>query len=85
MRYFEIILKLAFVVSAGILMYTKTIPSAWFCTFLIVSLILGVTLIFNKQASYNFPQSKRDLIIRRIEGGLLVVFVLVSYVVVYNT
>lgn len=78
MRYFEIILKFAFLIGAGYL-YINQSNNFWCAAiFLIICLALGVTLIFNKKASYNFRQTKRDLAIRQMEGWILLVFVLAS-------
>lgn len=74
MRYIETILKLLFVIFAGISWYMKIIPSLWFWIFLGISLLLGIVLIFNRDSSYHYPQTKNDFIIRRIEGIVLIVF-----------
>ncbi len=78
MRHFEIILKFAFIIGAGYLYINQ--PNTFWCTaiFLLICLTLGITLIFNKKASYNFRQTKRDLAIRQVEGWILLVFVLTS-------
>jgi hypothetical protein len=75
MKYLEIILKLLF--AAGAVCYfvspTRFFQSIWM--FILVSLLLGILLIFNKQHSYYwYKPSKRELKIRQIEGGLLVLF-----------
>lgn len=74
MRPIEIILKLLFLASSLDIIITKSIDSISFYFLLPVCLALGVTLIFNKKASYNYPQTKTDYLIRRIEGILLIVF-----------
>ncbi len=74
MRYIESILKLLFLAGAIFFIVTKDISSSNFLCFLLVSLILGVVLMFNKDASYHFKQTKRDLGMRKIEGVLLVIF-----------
>ncbi len=77
MRYIEIILKVAFALGGLYLVTTQAVDSPCFIVFLAVSLLLGIVLLFNKQASYNFKQTKKDLMIRRIEGIFLVVYSLV--------
>ncbi|MEK7609505.1 MAG: hypothetical protein AAB470_00075 [Patescibacteria group bacterium] len=74
MRYTEIILKLLFLIGAVSFIITKNILSPLFQVFLVVTILLGITLLLNKNASYYFKQSNRDLTIRKIEGILLIVF-----------
>jgi hypothetical protein len=79
MRYLETILKLLFLAGAVFFMITKSVTNIYFLDFLFVSLLLGVILILNKDASYHFKQSKRDLTIRKIEGALLILFSAIMY------
>ena len=79
MRYLETILKLLFLAGSIFIYVTKSVFSMYFLNFLLVSLILGVVLILNKDASYHFRQSKRDLTIRKIEGALLILFSAIMY------
>lgn len=74
MRIFEIILKLLFLLGSIYSIKSEIVSTPFLITFLIVCLVLGIVLIFNKDSSYNYPQTKRDLIIRKIEGSLLIVF-----------
>lgn len=78
MQYFEIFLKFIFLISAMYLYVTEPVSALSASLFLVICLTLGVTLIFNKKASYNFKQAKRDLAIRQMEGWILLVFVLAS-------
>ena len=80
MKYFEIILKILFlVISVSLIMTLMTQPShtseiassIFFLLFSLISLTLGSVLIFNKQSSYGLCNSK-DYLIRRIEGVLLI-------------
>ncbi len=79
MRIFEIILKLLFLLGSIYSIKSEIVSTPFLITFLIVCLVLGIVLIFNKDSSYNYPQTKRDLIIRKIEGGLLIIFSLSLY------
>ena len=75
MRYLEIVLKFGFLIGAVYLIISAGISApAVFCGFLAVSALLGLVLLFNKDASYNFKQSKKDLMMRKIEGSLLIIF-----------
>jgi hypothetical protein len=78
MKYFEIILKLLFV--AGMVSYYGFREFFWaqIGYFLVISALLGLSLIFNtKHQSYGYQLSRREIILRRIEGGILVVFSIV--------
>lgn len=74
MKYIETILKLAFLVGGIYVIATSNMYSYCFLVFLIICMFLGITLVFNKEASYNFKQTKRDLTIRKIEGVILLAF-----------
>ncbi len=80
MKYIEILLKLAFLVLAVIVLVTKAVPSVSFDILLVVCIFLGLVLLFNKQSSYGFPQAKKDFVMRRIEGVLLMAFSIISYI-----
>lgn len=77
MKYLEIFLKLAFLVLSIYIIVSKNVFSHWFMALLIAALLLGITLIFNKNMSYNYPANwprlKGVYLTRRIEGVLLVV------------
>ena len=81
MRILEIILKLAFLVGAIFLIVTQEAKGQIFSLFLLVCVLLGITLIFNKRESYwypkNYPKMKGVYLTRRIEGGLLIIFALI--------
>jgi uncharacterized membrane protein len=74
MRIFETIIKFLFLFGSIYSIKSETVNTPFLLTFLSVCLTLGIVLIFNKQSSYNYPQTKRDFVIRRIEGGLLIIF-----------
>lgn len=78
MRIIEIILKLAFLALAIVLFVTSSFASAWLTAFLVVSLLLGIVLIFNKKESYrypvDYPKMKSVYMMRRIEGIILIGF-----------
>lgn len=86
MRIIEIILKLAFLALAIVLFATSNFASAWLTAFLIVSLVLGIVLIFNKKESYrypaNYPRMKSVYIMRRIEGVILIAFSIAFFIYV---
>ncbi len=85
MRIFETILKLLFLFGSIYSIKAEAVNTTFLLTFLLVCLTLGIVLIFNKQSSYNYPQTKRDLIIRKIEGSLLVLFSLfVLYIQIFK-
>ena len=84
MRHIETILKLLFAAGAIFFIIDKSVASPFFFTFLLISLILGIILIFNKDASYHFKQSQRDLGIRKIEGVLLVIFSVVMFITIIS-
>jgi uncharacterized membrane protein len=85
MRIFETILKLLFLFGSIYSIKSETVNTPFLLTFLLVCLTLGIVLIFNKQSSYNYPQTKKDLIIRKIEGSLLVLFSLfVLYIQIFK-
>ena len=80
MKYIEIILKLAFLVLSIILIITRAVTSPWFCGLLIVSAILGLVLIFNKKTSYgSWGCGRKDYVMRRVEGILLVFAAISGY------
>jgi len=82
MRHVETILKLLFTVWAGYFILSKDILNVFFLNFLLVSLVLGIVLLTNKDSCYHFKQSKKDLSIRKLEGTILIVFsVLMSFMI----
>ncbi len=81
MRYFETILKLLFLGGAVLLMITGSIGSRHVLFFLAISALLGIVLIFNKDASYHFTQTKKDLLLRRIEGAVLICAAICGFLV----
>lgn len=74
MRILETILKLLFLSVSIYSIKSEVVPTQFLSVYLLITLILGIVLIFNKQSSYNYPQTKKDFIIRRVEGGLLIIF-----------
>ena len=68
MRLLELFLKIVFVILAVAVFLDHVLYSPYLKVFIITSLLLGIVLLFNKDASYRFKQTKRDLFIRRIEG-----------------
>lgn len=78
MRYIEIIFKLGFLGLAIYFLSIQTVVSPLFDLFLIVCIVLGLVLLINKHASYNFKQTKKDLKMRQIEGGVLIVFAVIT-------
>jgi hypothetical protein len=83
MKIIEIILKLAFLVSSVIVFIATKSVSAINITLAhsvlwllpTISLLLGLSLIFNRKSSYgSWDNSKRNRRIRTIEGVLLLAF-----------
>lgn len=74
MKYFEILLKLLFLGGSIYSIKVETVPYPFLVTYIIVCLVLGVVLIFNKKQSYGYELAKREVIMRRVEGVLLVTF-----------
>ena len=83
MKYIEIFLKLAFLIISVMFIITNSIDSSWFFVSLLVSFLLGIILIINKNSSYNYPQTDRDYLISRIEGVLLLIFSLTAFFLIY--
>jgi hypothetical protein len=77
MKYFEIILKLLFVAGAVTFFVSKEFFMLNLWVFIIVALVLGVVLLFNKKQSYGYQLSSREVTMRRVEGVVLVVFAVV--------
>lgn len=84
MRQLELFLKVVFVIMAVATFLDQVLYSPYLGVFIVVSFLLGIVLLFNKQASYRFKQTKRDLLIRRIEGIVLVAFSLAAGITAYN-
>jgi hypothetical protein len=75
MKITEIVLKVLFL--AGIVAYFAAREFFWVQIgyFLIVSALLGLSLVFNTDhQSYGYQLSRREITIRRIEGAILIVF-----------
>ncbi len=80
-RIFEILLKIAYLAMSLYLLMTS-ISSESNAIFIAISLLLGITLISNsKYPSYTYPArykyNNRVIIMRRIEGGLIIAFAVV--------
>ena len=83
MKYTEIVLKLAFLAGAIYVFVTKSITSPIFGFFLLICLFLGIVLFFNKKNSYGTWGNKpKDILMRRVEGILLVIFAIGIYVII---
>ncbi|MDB5259281.1 MAG: hypothetical protein JWO73_489 [Candidatus Taylorbacteria bacterium] len=80
LKKIEIALKLIFVLSVSMLWAQGWFERVWAFAFLISSLLLGITLIFNKESSYGYKCSELEYSYRRIEGAVLLVFAIVSIV-----
>lgn len=85
MKIFEIILKLLFLGGSIYSIKSESVPLSFLIIYLSLCLVLGIVLMFNKKQSYGYELSKREIVIRRIEGVLLVVFsFFVFFVQVFN-
>lgn len=74
MKYFEIVVKVWFVASAVALYFVRD-SICLYKSLAAASLVLGITLIFNKQHSYGWYKIRhREVIMRKIEGVILIVF-----------
>jgi len=79
MKKLEIILKILFVASFVFLYATyKDSFGAAMVVFLSISFLLGIVLIINKDQSYGYPLSFHEVVERRIEGVLLILFSLAA-------
>ncbi len=74
MKIFEIILKVLFLGGSIYSIQVESVSYPFLISYLIVCLILGIVLIFNKKTSYNYPTARKDFVMRRIEGALLILF-----------
>ncbi len=74
MKYFESVLKVWFLTSATGFYFVQE-SSCWLKSLAVSSIILGITLIFNKNHSYGWYKiSHREVILRKIEGVILIIF-----------
>lgn len=74
MKYFEITLKILFLLGSIYSIKAETVPYPFLLPYLLICMILGIVLFFNKKQSYGYELSKREIVIRKIEGILLVAF-----------
>lgn len=74
MKYFEISLKILFLLGSIYSIKAETVPYPFLISYLLICMILGIVLFFNKKQSYGYELSKREIVIRKIEGILLVAF-----------
>lgn len=79
MRYFESILKLAFVGQALTFFRPFFYENPYFLIFLETSFILGIVLLLNKKQSYGHRLTSAEIIMRKIEGVLLIIFSLALF------
>lgn len=84
MKYIEIILKLLFVTGAVTFFVSQEEFMKYFSAFLLVCILLGITLLFNKKQSYGYKLAPREVIMRRVEGAVLVIFVVVFTVLKFK-
>jgi hypothetical protein len=79
MRYAEIIFKILFLLTAVYFISTQAVLSPSFNILLIISIVLGLMLMINKDhPSYKFKHTKHDYALRHIEGGFLILFAVIS-------
>ncbi len=81
MKIFEIILKLLFLGGSIYSIRAEGVQTPYLIAYLSICLVLGVVLFFNKKQSYGYELSKREIVIRKIEGVLLGVFAIFSLIV----
>lgn len=81
MRIIEIILKLAFLALSVYIIVTGQIFTHIAVILAYVCLLLGICLIFNKNSSYgSWGNSKKDYVMRRIEGAILILAALAVFI-----
>lgn len=79
MRTVEIALKLLFLGISIYFISTQEVLSPSFNLLLLVSIMLGLILMLNQdKPSYKFKHTKKDYLLRRIEGGILVIFAAIT-------
>lgn len=81
MKIFEIILKVLFLAGSIYSIGAESVQTPYLIAYLTVCLVLGIVLFFNKKQSYGYELSKREIVIRKIEGVLLGVFAIFSLIV----
>ncbi len=81
MKYFEITLKILFLLGSIYSIKAETVPYPFLLSYLLICMILGIVLFFNKKQSYGYELSKREIVIRKIEGVLLVAFSVFVYLI----
>ncbi len=74
MKIFEIILKLLFVIGSAYSIKAEEVSTSCLLAYLSICFVLGVVLIFNKKQSYGYKLEKREVVMRRIEGIILIAF-----------
>lgn len=79
MKYFEIIFKILFLIGSIYSIKLGTLSHPYMIYYLGISLILGFTLCFNKKQSYGYELVEREIMMRRIEGALLILFALSAF------
>lgn len=79
MKKLEITLKVGFVLLALGLIFSGSVNYFGLMIFLVISFALGGVLLFSKDSSYSHKHTKKEYVMRRIEGVLLVIFALVSW------
>ena len=81
MKIFEIILKVLFLAGSIYAIRAESVQTPYLIAYLMICLVLGVVLFLNKKQSYGYELSKREIVIRKIEGVLLGVFAIFSLIV----
>jgi hypothetical protein len=74
MKYVESFLKIAFVAQTLTFFKPLFYENTAFLFFIETAFMLGIVLLLNKKQSYGYVLSHREVIMRRIEGVLLIVF-----------
>ncbi len=81
MKIFEIILKVLFLAGSIYSIRAESIQTPYLIAYLVICLVLGVVLFFNKKQSYGYELANREIVIRKIEGVLLGVFAIFAFIV----
>ena len=85
MKKIEIAFKILFLIGSIYSIKSETVSGNFLVLYLLVCLILGIILLFNKKQSYGYELKPREVIMRKIEGVILIAFsVFVFYFQVLN-
>ncbi len=79
MKIIEIILKVVFLGESIYAIKSEQVSHPFLISYLVTCLVLGIVLIFNKKQSYGYELEKREVVMRRIEGIILIAFSIMTF------